>query len=177
MVAIRRAARPFFRSQWRGEHRKETLHFPLSGGSSYLQAPTQPGGTGKAGQETYEELVKLLSAHFNPPPSEIVQRFKFHSRVRELEESVATFVSELRSLAEHCNFELTVEDILRNRIVCGINDHTIQQRLLGEEKLTFKKAMSTAQAMETAARNAKELRSTPEVRGDRLSAIYCRFIR
>ena len=51
--------------------------------------------------------------------------------------------------------------MLRDRIVCGINDHAIQQRLLGEEKLTFEKAMSTAQAMEPAARNAKELRSTP----------------
>ena len=70
-------------------------------------------------------------------------------------------MSELRSLAEHCNFESTLEDMLRDRIVCGINDHAIQQRLLGEEKLTFEKAMNTAQAMETAARNAKELRITP----------------
>ena len=66
----------------------------------------------KLGEKTYEELVKLLSAHFNLLPSEIVQRFKFHSRVRELGESVATFVSELCSLAEHCNFESTLEDML-----------------------------------------------------------------
>ena len=51
---------------------------------------------------------------------------------------------------------------MRERIVCGINDHAIQpERLLGEEKLTFEKVMSTAQAMETAARNAKQLRNTP----------------
>ena len=90
-----------------------------------------------------------------------MQRFKFHSQVREPGESVATFVSELRSLAENCNFQSTLEDMLRDRIVCGVNDHAIQKRLLGEEKLTFEKAMNTAQAMETAARNAKELRNTP----------------
>ena len=91
-----------------------------------------------------------------------MQRFKFHSQVREPGESVATFMSELRSLAEHCNFQSTLEDMLRDRIVCGVNDHAIQKRLsVGEEKLTFEKAMSTAQAMETAARNAKELRNTP----------------
>ena len=84
-----------------------------------------------------------------------------HSRVWEPGESVNMFVSELRSLAEHCNFESTLEDMVRERIVCGINDHAIQKCLLGEEKLTFEKAMSTAQAMETAAHNAKELQSTP----------------
>ena len=51
--------------------------------------------------------------------------------------------------------------MLHDRIVCGINEHAIQQRLLSEKKLTFEKAMSAAQAMETAARNAKELRNTP----------------
>ena len=63
--------------------------------------------------------------------------------MREPGESVATFVSELVSLAEHCNFESTLEDMLRDRNVCGINDHAIQQRLLGEEKLTFEKVVST----------------------------------
>ena len=71
--------------------------------------------------------------------------------MRKPGDSVATFVSELRSLAEHCNFESALEDILHGRIVCGINDHAIQQRLLGKEKLTFEKAMSTEQVMETAA--------------------------
>ena len=99
----------------------------------------------------------MLSAHFNPLLSEISScTAECGSR-----ESVATSVSELRSLAEHCTFESTLEDMLRDRIVCSINDHAIQQRLLSEEKLTFEKAMSAAQAMETAARNAKELRNTP----------------
>ena len=144
--------------------KKRSIFLSVVGAATYkllrsLVAPAKPG------EKTFEELVKLLSAHFNPPLSENVQRFKFHSRVREPGGSVATFVSELRSLAEHYNFESTLEDMLRDRIVCGFNDHAIQQRLLGEEKLTFEKAMSTAQAMETAAQNAKELHSTPESAG------------
>ena len=140
--------------------KKRSIFVSVVGAATYkllrsLVAPARPGN------KTYEELVKLLSTHFNPPPSEIVQRFKFHSRVREPGESVATFVSELHFLAEHCNFESTLEDMLRDRIVCGINDHAIQQRLLGEEKLTFEKAMSTAQPIETAARNAQELCNMP----------------
>ena len=32
------------------------------------------------GDKTYEELVKVMTQHHNPPPSEIVQRYKFHTR-------------------------------------------------------------------------------------------------
>ena len=63
-----------------------------------LLAPAKPG------EKTYDELVATLSAHYSPPPSEIIQRFKFHSRFRNPGESVATYVAELRSLAEFCNF-------------------------------------------------------------------------
>ena len=50
--------------------------------------------------------------------------------------------------------------MLRDRIVCGINNSTIQNRLLAEPKLDFKKAMSLAQGLELAAQNAKELKSS-----------------
>ena len=57
--------------------------------------------------------------HCNQTPSEIVERFKFHTRVRRSGESVATYVSELRSLARFCKFGSSLEDTLRDRIVRG----------------------------------------------------------
>ena len=47
--------------------------------------------------------------------------------------------------------------MLRDRLVCGINDEKIQNRLLSETGLTYMKAMSLAQSLETAAQNLKEL--------------------
>ena len=98
-----------------------------------------------------------LSEHFTPAPSEIVERFKFHKRFRKPEESVTAFVSELRSIAKYCNFGDTLETMLRDRIVCGINDAVIQRQLLSEKELTFSKALEVAQGMESAAKNVKEL--------------------
>ena len=62
-----------------------------------LVAPEKPG------DKSYDDLVALLMTHFNPTPSETVQRFKFHSRFRKSGETVATFVSELSSLEKFCN--------------------------------------------------------------------------
>ena len=33
----------------------------------------------KPSEKNYDELVATLSAHYSLPPSEIIQRFKFHS--------------------------------------------------------------------------------------------------
>ena len=72
-------------------------------------------------------------------------------------ESVTTFISELRSLAEFCNFGDTLEVMLRDRRVCGINDDVIQKRLLGESTLDYAKAVEIAMAMEAAEQSMKEL--------------------
>ena len=112
----------------------------------------------KPGEKTFGELVDVLSKHYKPAPSEIVERFKFHSRCRRAGESVTTFISELRSLAEFCNFGDTLEVMLRDRIVCGINDDVIQKRLLGESTLDYAKAVEIAMAMETAEQSMKELK-------------------
>ena len=90
-----------------------------------------------------------------PAPSEIVERFRFNSRFRKPGESIAAFIAELRALAEFCNFGDMLEAMLRDRIVCGINDDSIQRRLLSESKLDYAKAVETALNMETAAQTLK----------------------
>ena len=62
-------------------------------------------------------------------------------------------LSELRALAQWCKFGDTLDDMLRDRLVCGVNEETIQRRLLAESGLTLKKALEIAQGLEAAARN------------------------
>ncbi|XP_053724301.1 uncharacterized protein LOC128760685 [Synchiropus splendidus] len=109
--------------------------------------------------KTYQELVNLLKNHFDPKPSEIVQRYKFDSRSRMPGESVMDFVAELRRVAQDCNYGDTLQQMLRDRIVCSINDDRIQRRLLAETDLTVDKALSIAVASETATGNAQDLQN------------------
>ena len=89
----------------------------------------------------------------------LVERFTFHSRNRKDGESVAVYVAELRKLTEHCGFGDTLNDMLRDRLVCGINDGGIH-RLLSEPDLTYKKSLDLAQAMEADERNVQDLKSS-----------------
>ena len=136
--------------------KKRAILLSVIGPSTYrlvksLVAPAKPG------DKSYNELVKQLTTHYDPTPSETVQRHKFHSRIRKDGESVATFVSELRAIATYCNFGATLEQMLRDRLTCGIHDDKIQNRLLAESKLDFKKAMEIALSIEEASKRAKEL--------------------
>ena len=59
------------------------------------------------------------------------------------------FVAELRALAKYCNFGASSTDLLKDCIVCVINDDHVQ-RLLSEKALTFEKALELAVCLETA---------------------------
>ena len=91
-----------------------------------LVAPRKPA------ELKYELLTATLEKHFCPQPPLAVWRFKFHTRQWQIGESVAAYVAELRSLARYCECKDSLEDMLRDRLVCSVNHAHIQIRLLGE---------------------------------------------
>ena len=72
-------------------------------------------------------------------------------------------MSELRRLSVTCDFANNLDSSLRDRLVCGINDDGIQQRLLAEKTLDFNKAFALAQSMEMAARNVQDMKHQSHV--------------
>ena len=113
----------------------------------------------KPTDKTFEELVAVLTEHYNPRPSEVMQRFRFNSRSRKAGESVAAYVAELRRLAEFCDYGTTLDKMLRDRLVWGINDDKTQAKFLQEKELDFQKALTIARSYESADRNMKELKA------------------
>ena len=121
-----------------------------------LCAPTKPSAM------TFDELIKKLTDHLSPKPSEIAERYRFHKRDQAAGESVTMYMAELRRLAIHCEFGDSLNKTLRDRFVCGLKQEHIQKRLLAESKLDLEKAIQTALAMETASRDALELQGKRE---------------
>ena len=68
----------------------------------------------------------------------MVERYKFNCRDRALEESVAQYLAAMRALAEHCEFGDALEEHLRDRLVFGINNVQLGQRLLAEKDTSYK---------------------------------------
>ena len=107
----------------------------------------------------YAELLRTLKEYHDPAPSAIVQRFKFNTRVRKQGEGIAQYVAALRELAEQCNYGTSLPDMLRDRLVCGVNHEATQRRLLSEKDLTYEKALELATTIEMTEKNVKTLTS------------------
>ena len=110
----------------------------------------------------FKDIVDLVAKHHDPKPSVIVQRYCFNTRNRCAGESISTYVAELRHLLEHCNFRGSLNEMLRDQIVCRIEDPKIQWRLLTEPELTLDKAFEVSLASESADKNAKDLQPAKE---------------
>ena len=102
----------------------------------------------------------MLGYHLSPKPLSIAERFIFHKRKQLEGESISEYVVVLRKLVEHCEFGDRLNDDLRERLVCGMRHENIQKKLLSEAGLTLKKAIEISVAMETAAKDAVELRNS-----------------
>ena len=74
-----------------------------------------------------------MKSHLDPKPIVIAKRFRFHHQNQREEETMAQYLAELHKLTEHCNFRNNLDEVLRDRLVCGILSVPIQKRLLAEK--------------------------------------------
>ena len=79
----------------------------------------------KPKEKKYDELVAKFTKHCSPTLSEVMQHFRFNSRLSCIV---------LHSTA--CNYGDTLNEMLRDRIVWGINNEPIQKKLLQGTDLT-----------------------------------------
>lgn len=75
-------------------------------------------------------------------------------------------IAELRHLSEHCECGITLHEMLRDRLVCGVRDIRVQRWLLAEAKWTLKRALDLALATEAAYKNASEIHKADGQGGD-----------
>ncbi|CAB4014586.1 Hypothetical predicted protein [Paramuricea clavata] len=65
---------------------------------------------------------------------------QFNRRVQNEHESVEEFITSLYMLAEHCEYGNLHDQMIRDRIVVGLIDANVSQKLQLDPDLTFKKA-------------------------------------
>jgi transposase InsO family protein len=110
--------------------------------------------------KTYDGLVEVVKKHYEPKQSVIVQRYKFNTRSRGQDESVAAYVAALKALGEHCEFH-SLEEMIRDRLVCGVEDPRMQRAMLQEADLSYQKAIELCTATELATKDISLLQQKP----------------
>lgn len=90
---------------------------------------------------TLKDILKELDCYFNGKRNITVERHKFFTRSQKEGESIEQYVLELKKIAITCEFGSLCDDLIKDRLVCGVASTAIRERLLREESLNLKKAM------------------------------------
>lgn len=98
-------------------------------------------------KKSYDLVVQAFDKFVAPRRSVVLHRFNFFSRIREEGELFSHFLTELKRLAKLCQFQ-EEESLIRDRIVIGINDRPLQERLLRSGDIDLKEAIKICQAAE-----------------------------
>lgn len=60
-----------------------------------------------------------MKQHLIPTPYIIAEWFAFNARNRNPSKSVSKYVAELKRLSQDCDFGASMNDMLRDRLMCG----------------------------------------------------------
>ena len=105
-------------------------------------------GETRTWKRTTAELITAFKEYCSPKKNITHERHKFNTRIQGENESIDQYVNELRILASTCEFETLKDGLIRNRIICVIQNQTLKERLLREADLTLKKAIDICRAAE-----------------------------
>ena len=85
-----------------------------------------------------------FEAQVSPRANPVFTRFKFHGRVQGSSETAEKFITDLRILAQDCDFK-DPDEMLRDRIVFGTNSPKVREKLISKgSTLTLNKAVELA---------------------------------
>ena len=99
-------------------------------------------------RKKYDTVKSKLEGHFIIKRNVIFERAKFNLRFQKENESVDNFITDLFTLEQHCKYGTLHDEMVRDRIVVGLKDKTLSEKLLLEADLTLEKAINQARQKE-----------------------------
>ena len=99
-------------------------------------------------RKKYEIVKEKFNTHFVKRRNTIFERAKFKQRRQEEGESADSFIMDLYRLAEHCGYEGLHDEMVRDRIVVGLRNAALSEKLQMDPDLTLEKAVTSARQTE-----------------------------
>ena len=100
-------------------------------------------------KDVVADVLKKYREHCEPRKNEVYERYKFWQRDQKESETVDQWATDLRILMGSCEYDCCKDKVLRDKLVFGVADKRVKERLLRESKLTLDKALDICRAGET----------------------------
>ena len=101
-------------------------------------------------RDRIQPVLESFAAYCQPLKNVPFERYRFYSTMQEAGESCDHYRTVLRQLADRCEFEtITADPILWDKLVFGIQDSKVRERLLREKNLSLQKTDEICRACKT----------------------------
>ena len=110
-----------------------------------------------------DKVLEQFDNFCEPRKNTIYERYLFFSRGQESGESIDKYATVLRNMADNCEFQDLKNSLIRDRIVFGVTDNHVRERLLRVPDLTLDKALEIARAAEAIQNQLKQMQNLQEV--------------
>ena len=94
-----------------------------------------------------------------------------NSRIQEEGESADSFITSMYGLAEHCGFGTLHDELIRDRIVVGIRDTSLSEKLQMDPKLNLQKAVNAVRLSEAVKSQQATVRGVAKSSDDAIDAL------
>ncbi|XP_019633266.1 PREDICTED: uncharacterized protein LOC109476703 [Branchiostoma belcheri] len=108
-------------------------------------------------ERTLKDLIDAFDTYCSPKKNQTVERYKFFTRAQKAGETFDEYLTELRHLATDCGFGEIRDSLIRDRILCGITDGKVRERLLRIKDLTLANCEETCRAAEISQRSLQTM--------------------
>lgn len=122
----------------------------------YEQFPEETSAT-----TSVESLLKKFDGFFTPKKNLTIERHKFFTRNQQEHETVDQYAFDLNKLATSCEFEKLKDDLIKDRLICGLREDTLRERLLRVPDLTLKKTLDMCTVAEISRAQASTVKTEP----------------
>jgi hypothetical protein len=112
-------------------------------------------------QKKYDTVKKKFDDHFHPKSNVIFERAQFNKRRQLQGETTESFITDIFKMVETCDYGDKRDELLRDRIVAGISDIKLSQKLQMESNLTVEKAVEMVRSSEQVRQQSQEMRAAP----------------
>ena len=102
-------------------------------------------------------IMAKFEAYCNPRKNVTWERHIFNTRNQLPGESIDHYGTDLRTKAKTCEFGELADNLIRDRIVEGVNDDGLRSRLLSKNDLLLQKALDICRAGEATSTQMKSL--------------------
>ena len=113
-------------------------------------------------RKDYATVKSTFDKHFVPRRNVIFERAKFNQRIQQEGEPVESFITALYALAEHCGYGELHDDMIRDRIVVGIRNSALSEKLQLDPELTLAKAATQVRQAEAVKQQQPLVRGKPD---------------